>query len=145
MSDEEAKGGEDEGFTVGKDVAESEFNRFGEAMDLDFDTTRMDEEDQKTFAKQKGLFIRAVRLGRLIVDKDGQPVYAPQVGDVKSIVFYEPDGACLMAIDEAKKNHDVAKSFKIMRSVTRQPDVVFSKMKNRDLKVCQAVINLFLG
>jgi len=136
---------QDDGFKVAQEGAEAEFRRFGETMDLDFVTARMDDEDSKAFEKQKGIFIRAVRLGRLIVDQDGQPVYTPQMGDVKSITFYEPDGACIMAIDEAKKNHDVTKSFKVLRAVTKQSDGVFAKMKNRDLKVCQAVINLFLG
>lgn len=142
MADENAM---PDGHVVALDVAESEFLRFTEAMDLDLDPKHWDAEDKKSFDDSKGKFLRAIQRGHLAVDEHGQPVFTPQLEPKTPITFYEPDGACIMAVDLAKKNHDAAKTFKVLAAMTKQPEGTFAKMKNRDLKICQAVLGLFLG
>lgn len=131
---------------VSAEMAEQEFDRFAESMDLEFDTSSMDPEDKKGFDHNKGIIIKAIQKGSLFIDDKGQPVYTPQrTADVAPIVFKEPTGASLMAMDSGKKAEDVKKLYHVMADVTGREPKVFSNMKMADLKVCMAVITLFLG
>lgn len=131
---------------ISVEMAEQEFDRFAEAMDLEFNTSSMDPEDVKGFDHNKGIIIKAIQKGALIIDDKGQPVYTPQrTNDVTPIVFHEPTGASLMAMDSGKKAEDVKKLYHVMADVTGREPKLFSSMKMADLKICMAVITLFLG
>jgi hypothetical protein len=131
---------------ISVEMAEQEFDRFAEAMDLEFDTANMDSEDVKGFEQQKSVITKAIQKGSLIIDDNGQPVYTPQRTDgINPIVFHEPTGASLMAMDGGKKTEDVKKLYHVMADVTERDAKLFSSMKMADLKVCMAVITLFLG
>jgi hypothetical protein len=130
---------------VAKEVAESEFSRFIEAMDLDIDSSSMDAEDLKSFESAKRKILRAIERGQLVIDDKGQPVFAPQMSKTEPITFYEPTGASFMAMDAKKKGHDVAKMFSVMADMTRRDIKTFSQLANRDFQVCQAIVMLFLG
>lgn len=131
---------------VATDVAEEEFDRFCEAMDLDVDPKGMDDEDKKSFNDARRKLVRAIELGRLAIDEKGQPVYTPYESALKTpITFREPTGASLMAMDHKKKNHDVSKMFATMADMSGQPITRFASMLKRDLNVCLAVTNLFMG
>lgn len=138
---------EQEEYVVDEQTAEKEFDRFGNLMDLDFDTPAMNEEDAQNFNQQKGVFIRAVRRGLLSVDDEGQPVYelSGSVNGIDKITFYEPTGADFRQQDKRKKNEMTARMHTIMASFTKTPEQVYAKMKNRDLKVCQAITTLFMA
>jgi len=128
---------------VADDVAEREFERFVDAMDLDVEPAGMDEEDRRDFASQRRVFLRAVKAGRLTVDEKGQPVYQPKTGE--PLTFREPDGAGLMEMDRAKEGKDVKKAYHLLGAMTQTGPKRFANMKNRDLKVCQAILAFFLG
>ncbi len=128
---------------VALEVAEAEFTRFAEAMDLDLDKSKMDADDQKSLAEVKAKVLRAMEDGRLVIDEKGQPVFTPHSG--AAITFYEPTGASFMAMDSKKKGQDIAKMYAVMADMTHVDAKVFATMANRDLKVCQAVVSLFLG
>lgn len=131
---------------ISAELAEQEFNRFAESMDLEFDTESMDPEDVKGFDHNKSIIIKAIKKGSLIIDEKGQPTYTPQrTENVGTIVFHEPTGASLMAMDSGKKTEDVKKLYHVMADVTGREPKVFSSMKMVDLKICMAVITLFLG
>ena len=131
---------------ISKEMAEQEFDRFAEAMDLEFDTAGMDPEDIKGLEHNKGIVLKALQKGALTIDDEGQPVYSPQrSGDIKPIVFREPTGASLMAMDHGKKAEDVKKLYNVMADVTGREPKLFASMKMADLKICMAVITLFLG
>ena len=130
---------------VDNETAELEFERFCEAMDLDTDPSVMDEEDRKSFEQVKRRFVRAVVSGKLEVSEKGEPVLKPETGNVDEIIFYEPDGAAYMELDRAKKGQNVRGMHYIMSAITKQPEKEFARLKNRDYKICQAVVNLFLG
>lgn len=136
---------EPEEVVIAPEVAEAEFTRFTEAMDLDVDPEGMDDEDKKGFVDAKRKFVKAVVDGHLVVDDDGQPVYTPIVGKGAPLVFREPGGAAFMAQDQKKQGHDMAKLFATMAAMTKMPLARFVKMKGRDIKVCIAVTTLFLG
>jgi len=132
---------------LSKEVAEQEFQRFADMMDLDLDLTSMDSEDGKDFTLQKNRIIKAMMNGALVINDEGCPVYTPQFagGDVNPITFYEPTGAALMAMDRKKAGHDVGKMFASMGEMTKTSTGLFAKMKNRDLRICMAVTTLFLA
>lgn len=131
---------------VGRDVAEAEFERFVESMDLDVDPAHMDGEDRASFAQLKERILRAIEHGHLVVDEKGQPVYTPRAGGaVQSITFHEPTGASFMAMDSKKKDQNVAKMYAVMADMTHLDPKVFAAMAARDLKICQALVTLFLG
>lgn len=128
-------------------VAEQEFDRFTDAMDLDVDTSVMDEEDLKGFTQQKRVLIRAIQKGSLVINDDGEPVFKPQGAedDVNALTFHEHTGASLMAMDRKKKTEDVGKLYSIMGDMTKTNANLFSKMAGRDIKVCTAIVTLYLG
>lgn len=131
---------------VAKEVAEQEFCRFVEAMDLDVDTSTMDEDDKKGFTQQKDRIVLSVQNGSLLVNDSGEPVFTPQrTNDAEAITFYEPTGASLMAMDRKKKTEDIGKLYAAMGEITKTHASTFSKMKMADLKVCMAITTLFLG
>lgn len=128
---------------VATEVAESEFDRFIEAMDIDVDPAGMDDEDKKSYESARRLIVGAIRAGRVTVDAQGQPIFAPNEG--QPITFFEATGASLMAMDQKKKNHDVTKMFAAMADITKQPITRYAKMAKRDLKICLAFAALFLS
>ena len=132
---------------VAKEVAENEFDRFVESMDLDVDTSGMDAEDLTAFNKQKGRIIRAVQSGSLIFNDDGEAVYTPQHKNTKHkepITFHERTGASLMAMDGKKKNHDVAKTYAVMADMCKVHPSTFAGMVGTDVKVCEALFALLM-
>ena len=131
--------------TVAEEVAVAEFDRFVEAMDLDVDPKRMDEEDLKSYQAARGRVVDAIIDGHLVIDEEGRPIYTPRKDNTEPITFYEPTGASLMAMDGKRKGRDVGKMFATLADITRQSEQRFAKMSNRDIKVCLAIVALFLG
>ena len=130
---------------VEREVAEAEFDRFAELMDIEVDTADMDEEDKKGFLEQRERIVKAVMSGALHVNESGEPVFTPtRTADATALTFHEPTGATLMAMDRKKRTEDVGKLFTTMADMTKQPAHAFSKMKMSDLKVCMAITTLFL-
>lgn len=131
---------------VAREVAESELQRFVEAMDLqDKLDAKMSEEDARTLESTKARIVGAMMRGNLVIDEKGQPVYTPQSGICEPITFYEPTGAAFMAMDSAAKGKDMTKMFRMMGEACQCDPSRFAKMKNRDLGVCIAVFSLFLA
>ena len=132
---------------IALEVAEQEFNRFASAMDLDINTEGMSADEKRDFTVQRDRLVKAVQSGALVVNDDGEPVFTPQRAgdDVKPITFHEPTGASYLAMDRKKVGEDMAKLFSTMADVTKTSSGIFSKMKNSDLKVCMAIITLFLA
>lgn len=143
--DAEAQGAPPGGQKVALEVAEAEFERFVAAMDLDVDESTMDDADKKSFREERAKVIDAMLEGRLTVNADGEPVFTPKKGDTTPIKFPEPSGAAIMAQDSKKKGHDVAKSFAVMAAMTGEPPTRFANMAGRDIKVCNALLVLFMA
>jgi hypothetical protein len=135
----------EEGYVVAREVAESDFDRFIEAMDIDVDPAFLDDDDKKNLKQARSIFVEAVMEGVLTVDVNGRPVFTPKRGNTKPITFNEPDGAALLTMDGKKKGHDIAKSYVLLAAITKEPVVRFSNMKQRDLRICSTLLALFLG
>lgn len=132
---------------VGREVAEKEFDRFVEEMDLDLDTADMDAEDQTAFSKQKNRIIKAIMVGALIINENGEAEYTPRNAKTKykdAIIFHERTGASLMAMDGKKKGYDVAKTYAVMANMCKVHQKVFAGMVGVDGKVCEAIFSLLM-
>lgn len=132
---------------VATEVAEAEFDRFVEAMDLDLDTAGMDAEDLTQHNKLKARIIRAVEKGTLVFNEDGEAVYTPQHRRSKHndpITFHERTGASLMAMDGKKKGHDVAKTYAVLADMCKVHPSVFAGLVGSDVKVCEALFALLM-
>jgi len=131
---------------IATEVAEQEFQRFLESMDLDVSPEGMDDDDRKSFEQAKRRFLAAVSSGNLVVNEKGEPVFTPRASEPSTpVTFYEPKGATLLAMDKGQKGHDMDKMFKVMAELTRENAPRFAKMAGRDIKVCLAIVGLYLG
>ncbi len=130
---------------VDREVALAEFDRFVEAMDLDVDMADMDSEDLTTFNKQKKRLITVLCNGSLVINENGEAVFAPSKSKIDGVLtFHERTGASLMAMDGVKKNHTVAMTYKVMADMTRTHPNTFAKLKGNDIKVCEAIFALLM-
>lgn len=131
---------------VAREVAEAEFERFAEAMDLDVDEESIsDEDDRKGLRSARDAFVRAVMRGKLAVNEVGEPVVTLSTGEGEELTFYEPTFDVIAQSDKTKAGKDMAKMALIMGAMTKTSAAKFSKMRMRDFKVCQTVVTLFFG
>lgn len=136
------------GIKIAREVAQLEFDRFVDLMSINIDVDRMDDVDKANTKTDMETFIKATMGGFLVVNDEGEPIYTCQRtngNDVEPFVFSEPTGAALMAMDRRKQTEDVGKLFASMAEITGRPANLFSKMKMSDLKVCMAIVGLFLA
>lgn len=132
---------------VAREVAEAEFQRFADEMDLDLDTATMDAEDLAAFNKQKNRLVRAIERGDLVISESGEAIYTPSNPGSKhrdAITFHERTGASLMAMDGKKKGHDVAKTYAVMADMCKVHPSTFAGLKGTDVKVCEALFALLM-
>lgn len=127
------------------DVAESEFVRFVESMDLDVNTDGMDDDEKKDLSLHKGRLISAIINGSLVINDEGEPVFTPRRGESDALTFHEPTGAALMAMDRKKASEEIGKMYAVAAAMTKTHSRTFSNMKIADLKVCMAITTIFLG
>lgn len=125
------------------DVAEFELSRFFDMIDVDVRESEMDEEDRSSFKDIKRKLVKAMVDGRLVINEAGEPELTTSDGN--KLVFREPDGAALLAMDQKKKNQDMHRVFAFLASITGSNSITFSKMKQRDLRVCLALVSSFLS
>lgn len=131
-------------YKISKDMAEAEFERFSEAMDLDLESADEDAEDKKAAAQVKNKIINALQKGSLVIDDKGQPVYTPQRSECEPLTFYESTGASLMAMDKAGDKEKTKKLFLVGADITKTSVKTFSMLKGGDLKTCLAITSAFL-
>jgi hypothetical protein len=127
---------------IDEQTAIVEFERFLEEFELDFDVEKMDEDDLKGFTEQKSKFVKAVMRGRLKLNDDNNAVY--KTTDGLELTFHEPTGAAFSSTDAAKVRENIKKKNILLGSITKTAPQTFAKMKQRDLKICDAILMLFL-
>ena len=131
---------------VAREVAEEEFNRFCDDMDIDRDLSKMDEDDTKGFNDNKDLIVNAIMDGRLVLNDDSEPVYTPKRGKQDNpLTFREPTGATFMAMDRKKSGQDVGKMIALMDEITRSAPGTCARLKGVDFKVARSIVTLFLA
>jgi len=134
--------------TVSPDMAEVEFGRFATAWDLDTDTDTMEEADESEFLNLKRKLCRAIASGALTINDDGNPVYAPRWSSFESLsdlTFTPPKGDAVLKLDKFKEQQLIHRVNSYMGSMCGLPAQTFGKMSEKDLKICRAIVQLFLG
>ena len=127
------------------EIAESEFQRFCDEMDLDVDTEVMDAEDKTAFEKIKRRIIKAMQSGALVINENGEAVYTPQRSDYTDpITFHERTGNSALAMDGKKKNEDARKTYAVMGDICKVHPGIFSKLRGTDIKICEGIFTLLM-
>ena len=132
---------------IAAEVAEQEFDRFLELMDVDLDLAVMDAEDRTAAEKIRRLIVKQIVAGHLTVGDDGEPTYTPWRAKStykEPITFRERDGGTLTAQDGKKKNAEGAKTYAMMGSLTGLHPGTFSKLKGTDIKVYKSIYTLLM-
>ncbi len=132
---------------IALEVVEKEFERFAAEWDIDSNSAGMSDEDRESFEPHKKRIVRGIQEGYIVIGDDGDPTYTLRKpkGETTTITFYVPSGAAYMEMDKYKDRQLVHKMNAFMGSMTKQAPAFFSNMDGRDLKVCQAVVALFMG
>lgn len=133
---------------VAQEVAEREFARFLEAMDLTekVSTKNLDADDRKAFESNKQVLLVAMRRGSLVIDEQGQPTFTPVKSvDFRPIVFKEPTGATVKAMDQAKQGNNGERGIILMSAISGEVQARFVKMVRRDYAVCEAITLIFFA
>lgn len=131
---------------IALEVAESDLLRFMAAMRLNISTDGMDAEDRTQFELNKKRILNALLDGSLLINQDGVPTFTPRDSEDKDpITFPQPKGGDFMQADLIKKNHDITKSYAMMAAASHQPVERYREMLWSDLRVCQAINNLYMG
>lgn len=135
------------GNKVSEEQALREFENFADAMDIDIDVSKMDEDDLAGFEKQRRRIVKACVQGHLIYNENNEPVYTPHRKASKykePITFHERTGNSLIAMDGKKKGHDVGKMYAVLGDMCGQPPAVFAGLAGTDIKVCEAIFALLM-
>jgi hypothetical protein len=133
---------------VALEVCEAEFERFAEAWDLDTDVATMEEEDRDSFRTVKRRITRAIGNGSATVNDDGSLTYAFRFSSIEgteSLTFRVPSGNAILQWDRYKERQSIHKLNSFLGNMTSSSPAIFAKIDGRDIKVCQAVAQLFLG
>ena len=128
------------GYKVNKETAELEFERFAVLNKIDTELEGDTEDDKKEYTSNKSKLVKAIMKGSLEVDDKGVLKYSPEWGENPAgLIFNRPTGATIRAFNTSNQDLNAA-----LADVTKQPVSIFSRMDYADLKICYAVINLFL-
>jgi len=128
-------------YKIDRETAERDFDRMVAAMRIMMKAYG-DENEQRDKAADRELLIDQIMLGNATVDDDGFLTYL--TGDGEQIKFKKPKGDATLAIDRVKETKKVAQGYAILGELTGRAPVTFAKMDQYDVKVCAAVMTLFL-
>ena len=126
---------------VATEVAEAEFDRWVDANALGRKLARAnaDPVDRKGVADNRSIIIGAIEDGDLVLNEENEFVFTPAIGERTPLKFAEPDGGMITA--GLAKTGDSAR---LLAALTKTVPPRFTKMKARDLAVCDAIASLFL-
>jgi len=128
---------------IAQEVAENEFDRFVDAMDLEIEPDLMGEDEANAFEKQKRRIVRAIERGTLIIDEQGYAIYTPVHTTLdKPLRFSQFNGAALTATDGKKRDARASQLHAMMGQMTKVGPNTFTKMQGIDTKVCMALTML---
>lgn len=130
---------------IAPEMADQEFNRWAEAMDLDLDTGAMGPEDIDDFNKIKSRITRAIVAGRVTVDDKGEIELKPKAGNLEIVHFYEPAAEVLVEMDRRKSGQDMAKLNSVVGAMTKTSAQQIAALKLTDYKIVQGIAQLFLA
>lgn len=133
---------------INPDMAESEFQRFAEAWDIELDLEGFSSEDKDEYDTQKRRIIRAIMKGRAFISDEGLTVtyeLIQPIAETSKIEMNIPKGDAYLAMDKFKEKQGIHKLNAFMAASSKVNPKIFSSMDGRDLKFFQAVTTLFFA
>ncbi len=132
---------------IAPEMAEQEFERWAEGMDIVVDVSKLDAEDATAFNKQRDRIVSGIVKGSVVINDNDEVEYTPWRPNSKSkdtIIFHERSGASLMAMDGKKKGQDVAKTYAVMADMCKVAPKVFAGLVGSDIKMCESIFALLM-
>jgi phage major head subunit gpT-like protein len=135
---------------VDRETATADFEKFCSEWRIGYDTATMTEDDQAEFEKLKQQIVTAVMDGRLYYDTDESWNYTISGSMSKDLVgtqidIHRPKGDAYMEMDRFKDGQNMRKMYAILGYMISKPVQYISRLDGIDLKIIQAVQNLFLA
>jgi len=100
---------------IAPEMAEAEFYRMCELLDLDVTTSN--DEDKEQLETHKAKIIAAIASGTMTIGDDGLPTVTTKAG--ADLAFTMPTGATLLEADKAPSGHDNRRMFLMIGALTR--------------------------
>ncbi len=125
---------------IAPDVAEAEFYRMCELLDLDVTTSNDEDKDQLETHKAK--IVAAIVSGTMTIGDDGLPTVATKAG--AELVFTMPTGATLLEADKAPEGQNNRRMFLLVGALTRGKFAP-SKCTVKEAALLMSVTALFLA
>lgn len=123
-------------------TAEAEFDKWAEDWDLDLETDMDDPDSKSLLDDHKRRIVKGLIQGKLSI-KDEEITLKTRADG--SVMFKVPTGAAYMELDRAKDSHTMKKMHNFMAAMTGKTPSFFAAMDGRDIKICQAVVSLFMA
>ena len=129
---------------INKEMAEAEFQRWCDAMDIETDAEFFEEEDDiSSFKKNKSKVVRSIMDGSTIINDEGLLVYTTRRKEKqKTYTFNEFYGSILISMEKIEGGN--ARMFTGCGEITQTSQGDFSSMKGSDLALSQAVFILLM-
>jgi hypothetical protein len=128
--------------TVDRKTAETDFNRFKEAMRLRLDRETMDSNERRDVNDDVDIIIDEIMRGILSVDDDGRLVLHPI--DRDPITFSRPKAAALAAIDRQKEHQKIGQGFALASEFCDvAPSVLKHQLWQDEFDTVQRITGLF--
>jgi len=133
-------------------TATAEFERFCEDWDIDTDVDEFDQEERIDYEKLKRQIIRKIKSGNLIYNDDESLTYhvvKPLKGETEPpaepLTIKRTRGDSWMNMDNYKEKQQVHRGMSKVAAMCEKNLSWFSNLDDVDVKVLQAIQNLFLA
>lgn len=127
---------------IAREVAEQEFEKWCEAMDVEIDG--LTTEEIEGMAPHRRIIVNAISKGAATVDEAGKLSYKThRTAEPQDYTFGEISGATLVSMEKANLGH--ARIFVVLSEITGRPAGEFRKMTGRDLSLMESVFILLMG
>lgn len=133
-------------YKIDIETAERDFEEFCENWSIDDDIQSMKDEDRESFESQKAPILKAIRMGRLLINENKTLTYTVSDFSEKSgeeITIRRPKGSDFMNMDEYADKQSIRKVYGLISGMISHDVKYLSNLDGEDLKVLQSIATLF--
>ena len=131
---------------ISESVAESEFERWADAVDIEYDEKVFDEASKNEFERNKTILVREIQRGSLVISDEGEATYTPwkkRTKDKTPMTFREKEAGDLV-IGDRKGMGDVTLTINLIARLTGRPFDSVKGLAGRDLTVVQTIFSFLV-
>ena len=132
---------------ISESVAESEFERWADAVDIEYNEKVFDETSKNEYQKNKLILVKEIQRGSLAISDEGEATYTPwkkRTKDKTPMTFREKEAEDLRIADR-KGMGDVTLTLNLIARLTGRPFESISGLSGRDLTVAQTIFSFLVG